>query len=126
MTWWKDIDISLEKKFDGDINDFVDEYAIIESIKNIFRTVQGQRRWLMPFAINLYNLLFDPIDDITARDIGEIMLQTIEMWDNRVIIEDLLVKPNPEQNQYDVSLTFRLNNVASPQTYTIQETIKAA
>ena len=126
MTWWKDIDISLEKKHDGDINEFVDGFAIIESIKNIFKTIQGQRRWLMEFAINLYDILFDPVDEITAREIGEIMLSTIEMWDNRVIIEDLLVKPNPEQNQYDVTLTFKLNNVASPRTYTIEETIKAA
>lgn len=126
MVWWKDIDIELEKKSDGDIKDYIDEQAIIQSLRNIFMTIRGSRRRLPTFAINLYSLLFDPIDEITAREIGENIFEAIETWDNRVIMDDLLIKPNPDNHRYDLRLTFRIRGLTSPEPYTIEETIQAA
>lgn len=126
MVWWKDIDIELDKKNSGDINDYIDLDAIIQSLKNIFLTIRGQRRRLPTFALNIYELLFEPIDDITAREIGENIFEAIMIWDNRVIVEDLLIRPNPDKNLYDVSLTFRIKNFKLQEPITIEETIRAA
>ena len=125
MTWWKDIDINLDKKRDGDIKDFTDEEAIKQSIRNIFYTMPGSRRRLPEFAFNLYYQLFEPVDEITAREIGENLLGAIQRWDNRIIVEDLLVKPDPDKNTYYVRLTLKIRGVTSPESFVMEETIKA-
>ena len=70
-------DITLDKKQNGDINDTVDEFAIMQSLGNIFKTIRGSRRRLPEFALNLYDLLFDPVDEITSREIGEVLYDAI-------------------------------------------------
>jgi len=126
MVWWKDIDIELNRKNDGDIEDYTDEEAIKQSLKNIFMTLQGQRRRLPTFAMNLHFLLFDPIDEITAREIGENILSAIQIWEDRVVLDDILVKPNPDDSRYDISISYYIRGVISPQRFTLEETIQAA
>lgn len=126
MLWWKDIDITLEKKRNGDIQDMLDVDAIRNSLINIFKTVPGSRRRLPEFALNLYYLLFDPIDEITAREIGEIMYDVIERWEQRIIIEDLYIIPNHDKLRYDVTLKFYIKNIKSPEPYVLEDTISAA
>jgi len=126
MTWWKDIDINLSKKHNGDIKDFENEFAIMESLRNIFHTIQGERRRLPEFAFNLYELLFEPIDDITAREIGEMMLEVIDRWEDGIIAKDLLVRPMPDQGRYDIKFTFQIRGSAAPNPYTLEDTIQAA
>jgi len=126
MTWWKDIDINLEKKHDGDVFDYTDEDAVKMSIKNIFLTNRGNRRRLPNFAFNLYDYLFEPIDKTTARNIGNALVQAIRTWDNRVIIEDLLITPQADKGQYHIVLKFKIKDIMSPDPYIIDEIIKAA
>ena len=126
MVWWKDIDIELNKKNNGDIKDFTDLDTIIVSIRNIFLTLRGQRRRLPTFALNIYELLFEPVDEITAREIGENIFDVLQIWESRIILEDILVKPNPDKNQFDISVTFRVSDFRNPDPVTIEETIRAA
>jgi phage baseplate assembly protein W len=126
MVWWKDIDIELDRKNDGDIKDFTDEEAIKQSLKNIFSTLQGQRRRLPTFATNLYFLLFDPVDDITAREIGENILSAITTWEDRITVDDILVKPSPDDHRYDITVSYFIRGVISPQRFSLEETIQAA
>ena len=46
------------------------EDAVKNSLENIFRTMRGSRRMIPLFAINIYNYLFEPLDEITALEIG--------------------------------------------------------
>jgi len=110
MKTWKDIDITLEKKRDGDIRDFSHVDAISSSISNIFTTLKTTRRMRNEFANNLWNLLFEPIDKITASQIGEILLSAISRWEDRVIIDNLHITPQPDRNYYHIRLRFRLKN----------------
>jgi phage baseplate assembly protein W len=55
------------KQADGDVQRDVDVEAIFNSIENIVLTTQGERRMLPTFASNLKRLLFEPIDETTAR-----------------------------------------------------------
>lgn len=111
MTQWKDIDMELSKGNDGDIKAMKDVDAIGNSIKNIMKTVQGSRRMKPDFALPIHGLLFEPMDEATARRLGELMLQAIERWEDRVIVENLHVHANYDYNQYEVTLQFRLRNI---------------
>lgn len=117
MAIWKDIDITLSKKNNGDINDMIDEEAVRNSLDNIFRTMRGSRRMLPLFAINIYNYLFEPLDEITALEIGNEIFTAITSWDNRIEILDLLIVPNYDNNSYDISLQYKIKNFLNIQEY---------
>jgi len=116
MAFWKDMSMELDTKNDGDIEDMTDNDAVINSITNIISTLQGSRRMLPTFAANVYGLLFDPLDEITAQEIGENMIGAIDDWDDRVTVKDLLIEPNYDQNRYDIEVTISINNSQETQT----------
>ena len=51
---WKDLDILLRKQQDGDLKVMTDEDAVVNSLSNIFGTMQGQRRMLPEFALPFF------------------------------------------------------------------------
>lgn len=108
MAVWKDIDIQLRKKKDGDILDMEEVDAIKNSLRNITTTLQGQRRMLPEFAMPIYDLLFEPMDDLTAQRLGSAVWEAIEFWDDRVDITGLYITPNYDEHRYEVNLTFRV------------------
>jgi hypothetical protein len=71
MPIYSDLDISLNAKRDGDVNIMYEEEAINNALLNIFTTIQGERRMLPTFGCNIFQYLFDPLDDTTAYVIGE-------------------------------------------------------
>lgn len=107
---YKDIDLTLSKKQNGDINEFTSIEAVKSSIDNIIETLRGRRRKLPEFAGSLWEYLFEPMDEVTAQSIGEDLLESIERWDNRVIIENIYVTPNYSMSRYDIQVNFRIRN----------------
>ncbi len=107
---WKDIDIELTKKVDGDFQDKVNIQAIEESISNIFQTLPGSRRMLPPFASPVWGLLFEQIDNITAQNIGYLLLSSIEKWETRIEVSNLNVEPQEDNNMFIITLTYNIVN----------------
>ncbi len=118
---YTDIDLELTKKRNGDIQEFTSIDAVRSSINNIIETLRGSRRKLPEFAGNLWEYLFEPMDEITAQSLGEDLLESIERWDGRVVIENVHVIPNYSNNRYDIKVSFRLRN--SNQIEEIETTI---
>jgi len=110
MTIWKDIDISLDMKTSGDINDMTDEQAVKNSLINIFQTLRGERRMLPTFATSLHNYLFEQLDETTAYAIGNELYNVVQMWDDRIEITDLLVFPNHDKNLYEITVSFKVKS----------------
>lgn len=116
---WKDLDILLRKQQDGDLKVMTDEDAVVNSLSNIFGTMQGQRRMLPEFALPFFNILFEPIDEQTAYLIGNEMLSAIQKWEDRIEVLNVNVYPDEDNLQYVITLTFKLRTSTSePQTYT--------
>lgn len=110
MRTWVDIDLTFDKKKDGDINDFVGMNAVKSSISNILSTLKGDRRMIPEFALGAHELLFEPIDDVTAALLGEEILEAIEAWDDRVRIDNVNITPVYDKKMYEVQITFRVKN----------------
>jgi len=117
MVIWKDFDIQMRKKNNGDIVEMNDEDAVKNSLDNIFKTLRGSRRMLPNFAINIYNYLFEPLDEITALEIGNEIFNSMAMWDSRIEILDLLIKPDYDQNAYTISMKYKVKNFVDVQDY---------
>lgn len=105
---WVDIDMNLEKKSDGDLADNRDVGAIENSLSNIWKTLPGSRRMLFPFASPSWGVLFEQIDEITARELGRMLLKAIERWEDRISVENLHIDADPDNNQFVVQLTYRV------------------
>ena len=110
MTQWKDIDIWLTKQQDGDIKAMFDEDAINNSLINIFSTMNGSRRMIPDAFIHLHSLLFEPMDDDVARQLGDGLVEAIRRWDDRVIIDNFNIDMDYNNNQYKTTLYYRLKD----------------
>lgn len=103
---YSDFDGEFTKQADGDVlkNDDID--AIFNSVRNIILTFQGERRMLPTFASNIKRLLFEPIDEITARRIAEALIESIKIWEDRIEITGFDIEPLFDQNIYRCRLNF--------------------
>ena len=105
---WSDIDSDYAKDTSGDVTKSENIDAILNSLKNILGTDQGTRRMLQKFSGDIRGLLFEPQDDITARLIGQRVLEAIKYWENRVIITGLDIQPLYNHGLYNCRLKFTI------------------
>ena len=108
MAIYSDIDIELTQQADGDILRDTETEAVRNAIINIINTRQGSRRMLPEFAVNIYDILFEPMDDTTAYDLGNRIFNAIESWDDRIIIENVNVHQDYNKNLYEITVDFRI------------------
>lgn len=106
VSFYSDYDGDFTKQSDGDVQRDTDVNAIFNSIRNIILTVQGERRMLPTFASNIAHLLFEPIDEITARMIAENLIEAIKIWENRINITGFDIEPMHDDNSYRCRLNF--------------------
>lgn len=112
---YTDVDIEFTKQTDGDILKDTGIDAVKNSLQNIVSTIPGSRRMLPEFAGYFYNLLFEPIDEITARELGYSLVEAIRLWDDRVIIDNVHVVAKPDSNKYECTLVFRVRESDEPE-----------
>ncbi len=115
-AFYSDVDIKLLAQTDGDVTRDTEIAAVINSLGNIFNTRPGARRMLPEFAVDIWGLLFEPMDEDTAYKIGQDFLGAVESWDDRVNISNIHVHANYDTNQYEVKLTFSVESTRTEQT----------
>ena len=87
-----------------DLKTSVDEGAIMNSLKNMFNTIPGQKLLDPEFGINLSQWLFHPADEYVAQSIGESIESGVDRFEPRVKIDHINIIVNPGQNQYEIEL----------------------
>jgi len=91
------------------------EDAIKRSILNIISTKKGSRPFRRDFGSNIMELLFDPLDNLTAQRLSRYLKRDILAHENRVVLEQVEVIPDFELDAYYVNIVGympRLNNRA--------------
>lgn len=107
---YSDLDPNLERGTDGDIKRQTGLSAIGNSLTNIVTTFQGERRMLQEFAVSIYEMLFEPIDETTAYILAERVLQAIEYWEPRVTITNFDIEPRPDDSLYRCRIVYQIND----------------
>jgi len=120
---WSDIDIEFNKQHDGDIQVDTEIDAVINSIQNIFRTFQGSRRMVPSFAMPIYNMLFEQLDDITLNNLENMFFQALERWEDRIYVNNLNLIADHDNHRIDVNLEFRLRNDVTDRVFNVNETM---
>ena len=64
-------------------------------------TNQGERVMLPEFGANLRRFLFEPNDEILRLEVRNAIIQAIELWEPRVVIEQVEVTSNPDMADLD-------------------------
>ena len=95
--------------YDSDLPNVVDNdlEAIKNSVRNIFSTRKGQKLLTPEFGSSLEQYLFEPITEIYARAIGDDILTSLEKYEPRIEVLKVFVLPNPDQNQYNISVAYK-------------------
>lgn len=97
-----------------DINVHKNEYAIINSVKNLILTNFYERPFQPEIGSNIRRLLFDNIDSIIAAQLERAIEETILNFEPRVQISNITAIPKPDENRYSLQLEFFVINSPNP------------
>ena len=104
---FKDISMTFQSNpLNDDLIALKNENAIARSIRNIVFTLPGEKFFNSSFGSRITESLFDNIDDITATIIVDEIRESIETYEDRVQLIDVLADPNFENNSFDVTITY--------------------
>lgn len=91
-----------------DLKTSTDEGAIVNSIRNIFSTTPGEKILEPTFGLNLKQWLFQPLDEFTAQEIGETIVEGIKRYEPRVVVKNVNVDIDYEQHEYAIQLVLSI------------------
>ena len=86
--------------------------AIKNSIVNIFNTIPGSKILNPEFGLNLNQYLFEPLNEETAKNIGEAIYSTLVLYEPRINVTNINVSIDYENLQYLIDLYFTLPNIS--------------
>lgn len=112
---YKDLDLRFTvHPVKKDVTKHVDEMAVINSMKNLILTNHYERPFQPEVGCNIQRLLFENMDNITASAIQREILQTINNYEPRVIVETISVSPDFGNNSYSIGMEFYILNRTEP------------
>jgi phage baseplate assembly protein W len=112
-----DLDLNFEiHPIRKDINLLKNEYAIINSVKNLVLTNFYERPFQPELGSNVRSLLFENIDTIVAAQLERAVEETISNFEPRVQISKITADPRPDENKYSMTMEFFVINNSNPIT----------
>lgn len=98
---------------------YTNDQAVKKSLYNIISTDYTERLYNPKFGANLKRFLFEDISPITANLIKDAIKDSIDKFEKRARVVDVLVIPNDYNNSYEVSIFFEVINSVNPQSITL-------
>jgi phage baseplate assembly protein W len=106
---FKDISMTFQSNpLNDDLIALKNENAIARSIRNIVFTLPGEKFFNASFGSRITESLFDNIDEITATIIVDEIRESIETYEDRVQLVDVIADPNFENNSFDLTITYEI------------------
>ena len=106
---FKDISMSFQANpLNNDLIGLKNENAIARSLRNIVFTLPGEKFFNQSFGSRISESLFDNIDDITATIFVDEIRESIETYEDRVQLVDVIADPNFENNSFDLTITYEI------------------
>jgi len=99
-----------------DINTHKNEYAVINSIKNLVLTNHYERPFQPDLGSGIRRLLFEPVDSIVAAQIEKEITDVIGNFEPRAEVSKVVASPTPDENGFKVYLEFFIINSPAPIT----------
>ena len=106
---FKDVSMSFQvNPITSDIIGVKNDTAIARSIRNLVLTTPGERFFNPDLGSGVSKVLFETIDEISSSVIRDEIEETIIRFEPRVKLEDVRVKPNYDNHEFDVTITYTI------------------
>ena len=113
---FKDLSASFQTNpLSNDLIALKNESAIARSVRNLVLTGQGERPFQPVLGTGVSRLLFENMDKLTASAIRSELRTTIENYEPRVEINEILVEPDFESNAFHVTLQYFIIGIDVPE-----------
>ena len=113
---FKDLSASFQTNpLSNDLIALKNESAIARSVRNLVLTGQGERPFQPVLGTGVSRLLFENMDKLTASAIRSEIRTTIENYEPRVEINEILVEPDFERNAFHVTLQYFIIGMDVPE-----------
>ena len=114
---FRDLDLSFNiHPVRKDINTYKNEYAVINSIKNLVLTHHYERPFQPELGSNIRRLLFENVDSVMAAQIEREIEETVNNFEPRAEISKVTAIAAPDENRYNILLEFFVINNPNPIT----------
>jgi phage baseplate assembly protein W len=112
---FKDISMSFQANpLNSDLIAIRNQNAIARSVRNIVLTSPGEKFFDPDFGSRVSNLLFEVMDEFTARAIRDEIEASIRNYEPRVELTDVEVAPDYDNNEFNVTITYRIVGIDVP------------
>jgi phage baseplate assembly protein W len=106
---FKDISATFQSNpLNSDLIALKNENAISRSIRNLILTKLGDKPFQPDLGSEVYESLFETLDQITASSIQQQIENTIIKYEPRVELKDVLVNANIPNNAFDVLINYEI------------------
>ena len=113
---FKDLSASFQTNpLSNDLIALKNESAIARSVRNLVLTGQGERPFQPVLGTGVSRLLFENMDKLTASAIRSELRTTIENYEPRVEINEIIVEADFERNAFDVTLQYFIIGMDVPE-----------
>ena len=112
---FKDISMSFETNpLNDDLVSLSDTTAIARSIRNIVFTSPGEKFFNPDFGSRISESLFENVDEVSALAIEDEIKSSIINFEPRVNLSFVNVKPNPDDNEMNVTIEYEITGIDIP------------
>ncbi len=105
---YKDVSLSFIHPASGDLLLATDIEAVKNSIRNIVLTPRGTRPFFPEFGTRVSRLLFELASPITASQIKNEIITSVEKFEKRISKFQVRVDDDHEKNAYRITTTFQM------------------
>lgn len=114
MARYSDLDYQFIKNPKSkDVYKHVDQKAIEQSLKNLFRTNRGERLFQPEIGTNIRSLLFQSDADLgEIETMKESLKSLIRNFEPRISLQNLDIDFQPDKNEINISIKYTLKSGA--------------
>ncbi len=106
---FKDISMSFQiNPLSNDLIALKNANAIARSVRNIIFTLPGEKMFNPDFGTNITDSLFELLDSTSASVVQDQIKYSLETFEPRISILDIIVTPNFNELGYDVEITYNI------------------
>jgi phage baseplate assembly protein W len=120
---YSDLDMNLGfHPMTKDVRKKTKEDSIKQSVRNLILTSPGEKLFNPGWGCNLRGFLFEPITDTVALDIKDMVKITLQNYEPRIEVIDIIVLPMLNRDGYEIGLYYKLRET----TTVINQTVSLA
>ena len=112
---FKDLDLDFGlNSVTKDVNKLTDAEAIKRSVRNLINLNNYEKPFRPEIGSGIRGLLFEPMTELTSHFMRQKIAQMLQEFEPRVIVKNVLVRPDESRNSYTCKITFTIIGTLEP------------